>query len=396
MAQIKHILVVCGEASGDLHAAFLVKEILGIDPGIKISAVGGTNLKQTQAQIFYDIKDLSAIGVFDALKKLPKFFSLQKLILKKIEEEKPDGLILVDFSGFNLRLAKKINPSTTLGIDGEPSRTIKKSIPIIYYISPQVWASRPGRIKTIKKYIEKIIVLFRFEEEFYKSWGIEAKFAGHPLLDIVKPVMEKKAFLGSYALSDSKTSIALLPGSRRQEIENILPVMLKASLLIQKNFNNVQFVIAKSSQVNWSVYNRLIHGLDMDIVIIEGKTYDCLNIADFCLVASGTATLETAIMGKPFVVIYKMNLLNYLFYRPQVRLPYIGIVNIVAEKKIIPEFIQFNATPKKIADEVVKILNSPSRIQEMRDDLSQVKSSLGEKGASRKAAQFIIDFLNKQ
>lgn len=377
MAQIKHIFIICGEPSGDLNAANLAKAILQINPGIKISGVGGTLLRQAPALIYQDIKDLSVIGFFGALKKLPKFFALKKLILEKIKEEKPDAIILVDFSGFNLRLAKEI----------------KKTIPTIYYISPQVWASRPGRVKTIKKYIHKMLVLFKFEEEFYKRYGIDAVFVGHPLLDIVKPVMDKKEFLNKLNLSESKTTIALLPGSRKEEIKNILPVMLEASILMHKNMANIQFVLAKSLQVDMDIYARIISGANIDLKIIEGKTYDCLNIADFCLVASGTATLETAIMQRPFVVVYKMNLPNYLLYRPQVKVPYIGMVNIVAGRKIVPEFIQFGANPKKIAEQVLKILQNPARIEQMKNGLAQVKSLLGEKGASLRAAQILLNFL---
>ncbi|KPK96599.1 MAG: hypothetical protein AMJ95_13300 [Omnitrophica WOR_2 bacterium SM23_72] len=379
MAQIRQILLICGEASGDLNAAGLVREILKINPSLKVSAVGGEHLKEAQAQVFYDIKDLCVIGFFDVLKKLPLFLNLQKLILKKIKEERPDALILVDFSGFNLRLAKRVN----------------RSLPVLYYTSPQVWASRPGRVKTIKKYIDKMIVLFPFEEAFYKKYGVEAAFVGHPLLDGIKPTAEKEAFLRTHALAGSKKTIALLPGSRMQEVKNILPVMLKAALIIQKGMGNVQFIIAKSAQIPWSIYNRLSHGLDLDLITIENKTYDCLNAADFCLVASGTATLETALMERPLVVIYKMHLLNYFLYRGQVKLPYIGMVNIVAGKQIVPEFIQFNATPEKIAKETLNLLNNPARLQQMKDELALVESSLGEKGASLRAARLILDFLSK-
>ncbi len=337
-------------------------------------------MRQSGANIYCDIKDLAVIGFFDVLKKLPKFFALKKLILQKIKEEKPDAIILVDFSGFNLRLARKIN----------------RTIPTIYYISPQVWASRPGRVKTIKEYIHKMIVLFKFEEEFYKKYGIDATFIGHPLLDIVGPTMDEKEFLNKFGLLESKTTIALLPGSRKQEIKNILPVMLEASILINKNMANAQFVIAKSPQLDLDIYNRIISKAFIDLKIIEGKTYDCLNIADFCLVASGTATLETAIMQRPFVVIYKMNLLNYLLYRPQVKVPYIGMVNIVAGRKIVPEFIQFKARPKEISEQVLKILQNPAQLEQMKNDLTLVKSLLGEKGASRRAAQIILNFLNSE
>jgi lipid-A-disaccharide synthase len=300
----------------------------------------------------------------------------------------------VDFSGFNLRLAKKINPSTSLRIDGERSRTINKTIPVIYYISPQVWASRAGRVKTIKRHISKILVLFKFEQEFYKKYAIEADFVGHPLLDTVKPTLAKPEFLTEYKLSASKITIALLPGSRRQEVKNILPVMLKASCLIRDKIKEVQFVIAKSSQVDWGIYCSKIKDLNLDLKIIEDKTYDCLNIADFCLVCSGTATLEAAIMQKPFVVIYKTSVFNYLLYRPQVRLPFIGMVNIVVQKKIIPEFIQWQARPQNIAEEVLKTLQNPSQMQQIRDNLAQVKALLGNPGASQRAAKIILELLN--
>ncbi len=241
-----------------------------------------------------------------------------------------------------------------------------------------------------------MIVLFKFEEEFYKRYGVNVTYVGHPLLDIVGPTMDEKEFLNKFGLLESKTTIALLPGSRKQEIKNILPVMLEASILINKNMANAQFVIAKSPQLDLDIYNRIISKAFIDLKIIEGKTYDCLNIADFCLVASGTATLETAIMQRPFVVIYKMNLLNYLLYRPQVKVPYIGMVNIVAGRKIVPEFIQFKARPKEISEQVLKILQNPAQLEQMKNDLTLVKSLLGEKGASRRAAQIILNFLNSE
>ena len=373
----KKIIIICGESSGDLHAGNLAKALEELNPNIKIAGVGGVNLRQGGAEIYCDIKDLAVFGFFDVLKKLPKFFSLKKLILQKINEEKPDAIIFVDFAGFNLRLAKEIN----------------NRIPTIYYISPQVWASRAGRIRTIKKYIQKMLVIFKFEEEFYKKCGINADFVGHPLLDIIKPTMAKNELLNNLKFSESKITIALLPGSRKQEIENILPIMLKTAKLIRQELD-AQFVIAKSRQVGWELYNRRIKGFNLDIKIVEGKTYDCLNIADFCLVCSGTATIETAIMQKPFVIIYKMNILNYLLYRPQVRVSYIGMVNIVAGKKIIPEFIQFGASAKKISNEILKILKKTSEIERMKTELAYVKSLLGEKSACQRAARIILLMLS--
>ena len=370
------ILIICGEASGELHAASLTAALKKINPQLKISGVGSESLRLAGADIIYDIKGLSVIGLFDVLRKLPKFFELKKFLLYTIQQEKFDAVIFVDFSGFNLRLAKELN----------------NSVKAIYYVSPQVWASRQGRIKTIKRYIRKMVVIFKFEEEFYKKFGVDADFVGHPILDIVKPSMQKQELLDNLKFSEDKTTIALLPGSRKQEIKNILPIMLKSARLINDK-TAAQFVIAKAPSVEWEVYNRIIGKCSMEVKIVEGKTYDCLNIADFALVCSGTATLETAIMQKHFCVIYKMGFLNYLLYRPQVKLPYIGMVNIVAGKKIIPEFVQFNASPKKIAQETLQILRDKNRLQKIAADLNLVKSSLGSPGAASRAAQLITDLL---
>ncbi|MFC1804545.1 lipid-A-disaccharide synthase [Candidatus Omnitrophota bacterium] len=379
MPNIKKIIIVCGEVSGDTNAANLTKEILKTDPGIKILAVGGENLRSAGARVFVDIKDYAIMGLFDVLKKLPRFFYLKKTILRKIKEEKPDAVILVDYSGFNLRLAAKIN----------------KSVPTIYYVSPQLWASRPKRIRFIKRFIHKVVVLFKFEEEFYRKHGISVDFVGHPLLDLVRPSMSNDKFIGTFGLSDSKVTVALLPGSRKQEIKYILPVMLKSAALIAKGSKGVQFIIAKSPNLEQEIYDRSIGRTNLDLKIIDGKTYDCLEAADFCLVASGTATLEAAIMQKPFAVIYKTNPLNYLVFKPQVRLPYIGMVNIVAKKLIIPEFLQSGANPQEIAEFALKVLRDPAVSARIKKELSKVSSSLGEKGASSRAAHSILTFLQK-
>jgi len=376
MAQ-KHILIICGEASGEANAANLATAIKEIYPSIKISATGSSLMKNLGVNVFYDIRNLAAFGFFDVIKKLPEFFSLMNTILEKIEKEKPDVIILVDFSGFNLRLAKKIN----------------KSIPVIYYTSPQVWASRLGRIKTIKRFISKMIVLFEFEEKFYREHGIDADFVGHPLLDIVKPAMHREEFLNKFTLSKDKITIALLPGSRKTEVKNILPLMLKTAILINKKLPDTQFIIAKPAQLDWVVYNRIIGGVPLNLKVIEGKTYDCLHAADFALVASGTATMEAAILGKPFFVIYKMGLLNYLLYRPQVKVPFIGMVNIIGRELIVPEFIQFNAKPGIIAEKTLELLNSHEKIRQMADKLKSVKALLGESGAAKRAAKIIAEII---
>lgn len=380
MAQIKKIFIVCGEPSGDLLAGDLVRAITRLEPAIKVAGVGGAYLDKAGAEIFCNIKELSVMGFFDVLKKLPKFLKLKRLILEKINTDKPDAIIFVDFSGFNLRLAKAIN----------------KRIPTIYYVSPQVWASRESRVNCIRDFISKMIVLFKFEEEFYKQRGIKAHCVGHPLINLVRPTLGKQELLGNLQINSSQKVIALLPGSRKQEIRMVLPLMLKAAQLINKEIPNTQFIIAKSPNLDAQIYQKECKKSTLNLKIVEGKTYDCLNIADFCLVCSGTATLETTIMQKPFVIVYKMNLFNYLLYRPQVKIPYIGMVNIVAGKKIVPEFIQFNARPEMIARAAVGLLQRPEQARQMLEDLVYVKTNLGEPGAAERAAKLILKFLSSE
>jgi lipid-A-disaccharide synthase len=379
MEKIKKLFIVCGEPSGDLLAGGLVQEIKKLDPAIQIAGVGGTLLKKSGAEIFYDIKELSVMGFFDVLRKLPRFFGLKQLILEKIDTDKPDAIIFVDFSGFNLRLAKAIN----------------KRIPTIYYVSPQVWASRENRVNCIRDYISKMIVLFKFEEEFYKKHGIKVHCVGHPLMSLIHPKTDKQELPENLRINPSQKFIALLPGSRKQEVRILLPLMLKTAQLINKGIPDTQFIIAKAPNLDTRIYQDECKKYNLNLEIIDGKTYDCLEIADFCLVCSGTATLETAIIQKPFVIIYKMNLLNYLLYRPQVKIPYIGIINIVAGRKIIPEYIQFNAQPKMIARAVLEFLQNPAQSKQMLEDLASVKLNLGIPGAAERAAKLILDFLQK-
>jgi len=379
MAPIKNIFIVCGEPSGDLLAANLVSAIKKLNPEIKFSGIGGEQLAQTGAEIFCSINELSVMGFFDVLKKLPRFLKLKKLILKQINTHKPDCLILVDFSGFNLRLAAAIN----------------KRIPVIYYVSPQVWASRESRINSIKKFISMMVVLFKFEEEFYRKRQIQATWVGHPLIDLVKPASEKQDFLNCFGIDPTKKIVALLPGSRKQEVRLILPIMLKAVQYINKVFSETQFIIAKSPNLDTQIYQNICKNLVLDLRIIDNRTYDCLNIAQASMVCSGTATLEASIIQKPFVIVYKTNLLNYLLYRPQIKIPYIGMVNIVAGGKIVPEFIQFSARPELIAKSIIELLSNPLCANRMRQDLKTVKDSLGAPGAANRAAELIINFLLK-
>ncbi len=361
-------------------AGNLVSAIRKLNPQIKFQGVGGAQLAKTGTEIFCNISELSVMGFFDVLKKLPKFLKLKKTILEKINSHKPDCLILVDFSGFNLRLASAIN----------------KRIPVIYYVSPQIWASRESRINCIRKFISMIVVLFKFEEKFYRQRQIQATCVGHPLIDLVSLSSEQQGFRSNFGINPEKKVIALLPGSRKQEVKLILPLMLKAAQYINRVIGETQFIIAKPPNLDAQIYQNACKNLALDLKIINDRTDDCLNIAQASLVCSGTATLEAAIIQKPFVIVYKTNLFNYLLYRPQVKIPYIGMVNIVAGEKIVPEFIQFGARPKMIAKSIIELLQNPFSANQMSQNLKTVKDSLGQPGAAERAAKLILDFLQNK
>jgi lipid-A-disaccharide synthase len=374
----KKIIVVCGEPSGDLQAGLLVSKIKELDNTVQVYAVGGEFLKKAGARLIQDIKGLSVLGLFDALRKLKVFKALMRLILDKIQEIKPEAIIFVDFAGFNLRLAKRIN----------------KNVRTIYYISPQVWVSRQGRVQTIKKFIDKLIVIFEFERDFYKKFGIEAEFVGHPLLDIVKPGAAKEELIKEFGLSKDTPIFALLPGSRISEISHILPIMRDSAEFIKKKIPNAQFIISKPPHLDSALYKSILSNGKIETRVIDSRPYDCLEMADFVLVASGTATLETAIMQRPNAIIYKMGIFNYLLYRPLVKVPFIGMENIVAKKLIAPEFIQTNARPKKIADTVLEIFQDKEKMAQIRKDFIGLKEGLGNPQAPLRAAQSILAFIN--
>jgi len=359
---MKKILMIAGEPSGDLHASNLIRELKRLSPDVEIFGTGGDKMEAAGAKIIFHLRDLAVTGLFDVIKSLPKLRKIQKTLLSHVlypplpsgeragVRGKVDLIILVDYPDFNLRFAKK---------------AYKLGVPIIYYISPQVWAWRKGRIKTIKKYIKKIFVIFKFEEELYKKAGVNVEFVGHPLLDIIKPTGQPAN------RPTGQLIIALLPGSRTGLIKRHLPIMLKAAKIISKELPNVRFLTSKS----------------------PGDALDLINASDAVLVTSGTATLETAILEKPMVIIYKLPILEYLIAKPLLLLKHIGLVNIVAGKEIVPELIQSRATPEIIAKNLINILTDKQKYGEIKNNLAAVKNSLYPSGASQRAAASILKLI---
>ncbi|MDD5270418.1 MAG: lipid-A-disaccharide synthase [Candidatus Omnitrophica bacterium] len=375
----KKIFIIAGEASGDLHGSSLISEIKKISPDTAFIGMGGPLMAGAGLRSFQDIGELSVIGLGEVIASLDKFKSVFRLLTEKLDGERPDCVVLIDYPEFNLRFAREAK---------------KRGIPVAYYISPQIWAWRRGRVKDVRKYVDKMLVILGFEKDFYAKYGVDAEFVGHPLLDSVVTLSSRAEFLQRHGLDASKKTVALLPGSRRTEVEKNLPLMAEAAELIGEKFgNNVQFMVAKPGGMDANLYEEALGMEGFRPELIEDEAYDCVNAADLVLVASGTATLETTILEKPMVIIYRVSLLTWLFGKLLVKIPHIGLVNIVAGSRIVPEFVGFRISPSAIADEAVSILRSPARSEGMKTHLAAIRDKLGGPGASRRAAEAVLKII---
>ncbi|MBN1870565.1 MAG: lipid-A-disaccharide synthase [Candidatus Omnitrophica bacterium] len=371
----KHLIIVAGEASGDMHAAHLVEAIKHLDASITFSGLGGPMMKAGGVQLYDDLTKMAVVGFWEVVKYYKNIKKAFDLVLSKIEATNIDAVILVDYPGFNLRLARELK---------------KRHIKVIYYISPQVWAWKEKRVYYIKKYIDRMLVLFRFEKEFYAKFGMDVHFVGHPLMDVIKIHNTKERFLEDRALSVDKLTIGILPGSREKEVKTLLPIMLDAASILEQEFPQVQFLIMRAPTIERSFIEKYLKNRILACQIVEDTTYDGINACDLCMVASGTATLETAILQKPMVVVYKTSLFTWILAKLFVKIKDIGLVNIVAKKRIVPECVQFQATGGNIARELKDIFTDELKIAEMKTRLKTVKESLGESGASKRAAEEVL------
>jgi lipid-A-disaccharide synthase len=377
-AKPKTIMIVAGEASGDMHGASLVREMLNINPSLHFYGVGGNKLQKAGVKLFAHVSEMAVVGLTEVISKLGKFFQIMKKLEKSLDEVKPDLVILIDFAGFNLQLAKKVH---------------KKGIKVFYYISPQVWASRAGRIRKIKKYVDKMAVILPFEIDTYKRENYHVDYVGHPLLDLVKTEYSKGAARIKFNMEESKTTIALLPGSRLSEVSKLLPEMLKAGEIISQNFGNVQFLLPLADTLDEKIVAGVIANYSLKVNIISGHTYEAISSADLAIVASGTATLETALLGVPMVIIYKISALTYFIGKFLVRVNNIGLANIIAGKTIVEELIQDEASGKKIAAAALAILTDKERKQQIINELGAIRAKLGSPGAAIRAAKLAYDMI---
>lgn len=357
----KHILISVGEASGDMHAANLVQAVKAITPNTHFYGMGASLMQSADVDIIVDANELSIVGGLEIITKFAKIRQAFRIMQDALLHNKPDLLILIDYPGFNLRLAKFAK---------------KAGVKVLYYISPKIWAWNQGRVEIVKKYVDMMAVIFPFEVEFYKKFGVPATFVGNPLLEMVKPKLTRDAAKQAFNLDPNYKTIGLFPGSRKSEIKYLLPIMLKAAELLKKQNPNLQFLLPQANSITLDDLQPYLQSNSIEIRIIKDQNYDVMQVCDAIIATSGTATLEIAIMAIPQVIIYKKSWLEYQIARHLIKIPYIGLCNILADKKIVQEFLQYDATPENIATEIAKILTNASYRKEMIANLNQTKKLL--------------------
>ncbi|HMS08155.1 MAG TPA: lipid-A-disaccharide synthase [Pyrinomonadaceae bacterium] len=385
--QARKFMIVAGEASGDRHAARVVEELRELFPEAEFFGAAGPRMRAAGVRGVVRSDDLSIVGLIEIAKALPIFLRARKDLLAAARTEKPDVAILVDFPDFNLKLAKSLK---------------KHGIPVVYYVSPQIWAWRAYRIRSIRHYVDLLLAILPFEKGWYAERGIQhVEYVGNPLAREVHATEEKPEFSDRYGLDPERPIVALLPGSRHKEIVRILPELLRtAARMLQKN-SDIQFVIALAFERHRSEIDAAMARLDeserrllQDVRSVFGETYNALNAADTAAVTSGTATLETGIIGTPMAIVYKSSAINYKLLRPLIRVEHFGLINLIAERRLAAELIQDDFTPESLAAELFRLL-SPEVNGNVRKELKAAAEKLGHGGAAKRAAAAIQKLLNK-
>lgn len=381
----KRIMIVAGEASGDLHGGRLALALKARDPELVIAGLGGSEMAAAGVEILSDVSGLSVMGIMEVLLRLRDIRSAMRILKRRLQTDPPALLILIDFPDFNLRLAAAAR---------------KLQVPVMYYISPKVWAWRTGRVKKIRRLVDRMAVILPFEKDFYRRHGLEVDFVGHPLLDIVRVNESRSGFLQKHDIAPESIVVGILPGSRRQEVKTLLPVFLAAAALMTEETANMVFLLPLASTLTMA--DLVDNGLNdycpgsIDLRVVKEERYELMAACDAVMAASGTVTLELAILGVPMVVAYRLSRLSYIFGRWLIKVKYASLVNLVAGREVVPELLQNEATPEKIGRALLPLLQDADRSSAMRRQLAGVRRQLGEEGASDRAAQVALEIIAKR
>jgi lipid-A-disaccharide synthase len=369
------VMLSCGEASGDLYAGALVEALRARVPGIEVFGLGGDRFKAAGGRLVGDFHGIAVTGLIEAVRMIPDSYALYRRLIHAARTERPDVLVLIDFPDFNFRLMAAVK---------------RLGVPVVYYVSPQLWAWRPGRIQTMKALVDLVLPIFPFEESLYRAEGVDVQFVGHPLVELAQAEESRDQLTARLALDPARPIVALLPGSRANELRRIVPVLAAALPRIASAVMGTQFLVARAPNLPDS-YFLPFQGSGAQVRIVEDATDDVLAASDAVITASGTATVQTALHGKPMVVVYRLSPVTYKLGKPLVRVSMYSMVNLVAGERIVEELIQERCTPENVAREAVDLLTNHERVADMKEQLTLVREKLGGLGASGRAADAIVE-----
>jgi lipid-A-disaccharide synthase len=377
MTPAPHIFILAGEPSGDMIGALLVHQLRELCPGARISGIGGDRMIEAGADIQFNIvRDLAIIGFIEPIVKFPAIRRLFRDTYRFFREQRPDVLVLIDYPGFNLRVAREAH---------------RQGIKTVYYVIPQVWAWHKSRVKIIRRYVDRVLPILPFEKPFLEKEGVRAEYPGHPLLDIMKLTMTRDEVFRNFDFDPAKRLIGLLPGSRRREVDTLLPVMLEAAAKIREALPEVQFFLPKAPTVDDELIREHLGRSEVEVRVLDSFRYNIRAAADFALVASGTATLETGILGCPMVILYRVSALTAAIGKVLAKVRYVGLINLVAEELVAPELLQEHCNADEAAAHAIRILSDPEEMKRVREQLAGVRSKLGDPGASRRVAEVVCE-----
>jgi lipid-A-disaccharide synthase len=375
----QRLLIIAGEASGDLHGGNLARTLLAQQPTLQLLGVGGRRMHEAGVELLFDIRDLAVVGAVEAVHSLRTLWRVYRTVLGEVARAPVAAVLLIDFPGFNLKLAKALS---------------QRGIPVLYYIAPQVWAWHRRRVKKIRQWVRKLFVILPFESALYHEAHIDAEFVGHPLLDLVRPTGSKADACTRCGLDPAAPVVGILPGSRRSELHYLLGPMLNAAAQIRTRVTACQFILPLADTLQPGDVREALEAAPVSVRLVQQQTYDVMQAADVLLVASGTATLEAALLGTPMVVVYKAHLLTYLLARLVMQVSCISLPNVIAGRAIVPELWQYEATPNNMAAQALVLLAQPERATTMCTDLATLRSQLGAPGVPERVASGILRYLD--
>jgi lipid-A-disaccharide synthase len=374
-------MIVAGEASGDMYGAMLAREIQSMAPETRFLGMGGDGMRAAGVETLVDANDMAVVGVVEVVAHFPVIYRAFQSLKRVLHTSPPDLIIFIDYPDFNLRLAAVAK---------------KAGIKVLYFISPQVWAWRAGRVRKIGRVIDHMAVLFPFEIPYYERERVPATFVGHPLLDLVTPKMSRDDARAFFRFSPDKQTVGLFPGSRKSEIKKLLPVILASASLLKQEFPELQFILPLASSLRDADIRPYLEQSGLDITVSEGHTHDVIQVCDAIITVSGTVTMEIALLGVPMVIIYQVSPLTYAIGKRLIKVDHIGICNIVAGERVVQELIQHDAEPVKISREIARILTDQDYVALMKSRLATIREKLGRQGALGRVARLALELINRR